>query len=162
MIYTRRILLMLTSLAVLGIAIPACRKMLGQILFSPKAPRVPPPPLLDSPFKNGSKSLVGMVHWTDVPAMVEHAIKLISGLGKLPLAGTHMLLKPNVVGGGAPPITTDARVVQVLGTFVQMEKPASLVAGEMSAVMALPMAASGTCWHDASRRRDRRGCHRLR
>jgi hypothetical protein len=35
MIYTRRILLTLTGLAVLGIAIPACWKMLGQILFSP-------------------------------------------------------------------------------------------------------------------------------
>jgi hypothetical protein len=121
MIYTRRILLTLTGLAVLGIAIPACRKMLGQILFSPKAPQVPPPPLLDNPFKNGSKSLVAMVHGTDVPAMVEHAIELIGGLGKLPLAGTHTLLKPNVVGGGAPPITTDPRVVQALGTPVQTE-----------------------------------------
>jgi uncharacterized protein (DUF362 family) len=138
MIYTRRILLTLTGLAVLGIAIPACRKMLGQILFSPKAPQVPPPPLLDNPFKNGSKSLVAMVHGTDVPAMVEHAIELIGGLGKLPLAGTHTLLKPNVVGGGAPPITTDPRVVQALGALVQTEKPASLVVGEMSAVMALP------------------------
>ena len=79
-----------------------------------------------------------MVHGTDVPAMVEHAIELIGGLGKLPLAGTHTLLKPNVVGGGAPPITTDPRMVQALGTLVQTEKPASLVVGEMSAVMALP------------------------
>ena len=130
MIYTRRILLTLTGLAVLGIAIPACRKMLGQILFSPKAPQVPPPPLLGNPFKNGSKSLVAIVHGTDVPAMVERAIELIGGLEKLQLAGTHTLLKPNVVGGGAPPITTDPRVVQALGTLVQTEKPASLVVGE--------------------------------
>jgi hypothetical protein len=60
MIYTRRILLTLTGLAVLGIAIPACRKMLGQMLFSPKAPQVPPPPLLVNLFKHGSKSLVAM------------------------------------------------------------------------------------------------------
>jgi uncharacterized protein (DUF362 family) len=138
MIYTRRTLLTLMGLAALEIAIPACRKMLGQILFAPNAPQVPPPPLLGNPFKNGSKSLVAMVHGTDVPAMVEHAIELIGGLGKLPLAGTHTLLKPNVVGGGAPPITTDPRVVQALGTLVQTEKPASLVVGEMSAVMALP------------------------
>jgi uncharacterized protein (DUF362 family) len=138
MTFTRRVLLTLTGLAVLGIAIPACRKMLGQILFSPKAPRVPPPPSAANPFKNGSKSLVAMVHGTDVPAMVERAIELIGGLGKLQLAGTRTLLKPNVVGSGAPPIITDLRVMQGLGALVQAEKPASLVVGEMSAVMALP------------------------
>jgi uncharacterized protein (DUF362 family) len=79
-----------------------------------------------------------MVHGTDVPATVERAIELIGGLRKLQLTGTRTLLKPNVVGGGAPPITTDPRVVQALGTLVQAEKPASLIVGEMSAVMALP------------------------
>jgi uncharacterized protein (DUF362 family) len=87
---------------------------------------------------NGTKSLVAMVHGTDVPAMVERAIKLIGGIEKLQLAGTRTLLKPNVVGGGSPPITTDPRVIQAVGTFVQAEKPASLVVGEMSAIMALP------------------------
>ena len=80
MTFSRRVLLSLTGLAVLGIAIPACRKMLRQILFSPKAPQVPAPPLVGNPFKNGSKSLVAMVHGTDVPAMVERAIELIGGL----------------------------------------------------------------------------------
>jgi uncharacterized protein (DUF362 family) len=138
MTLSRRILLTLTGLAVLGIAIPACRKMLGQILFSPKAPQVPPPALVGNPFKNGSKSLVAMVYGTDVPAMVERAIELIGGFGKLPLAGARTLLKPNVVGGAPPPITTDPRVVKALGALVQAEKPASLAVGEMSAVMALP------------------------
>jgi uncharacterized protein (DUF362 family) len=138
MTFTRRVLLTLTGLAVLGIAIPACRKMLGQILFSPKAPRVPSPPSVANPFKNGSKSLVAMVHGTDAPAMVERAIELIGGLGKLQMAGTSTLLKPNVVGSGAPPIITDPRVVQAVGALVQAEKPATLAVGEMSAVMALP------------------------
>jgi uncharacterized protein (DUF362 family) len=57
--------------------------------------------------------------------MVQHAIALIGGLGKLQLVGTRTRLKPNVVGGAAPPITTDPRVVQVLGALVQAEKPAS-------------------------------------
>jgi uncharacterized protein (DUF362 family) len=138
MTLTRRILLTLTGLAVLAIAIPACRKMLGQILFSPRAPQVPPPPVVGNPFKSGSKSLVAMVHGTDVPAMVERAIELIGGLGKLELTGTRILLKPNVVGGGDPPIITDPRVVQAVGALMQTEKPASLVVGEMSAVAALP------------------------
>jgi hypothetical protein len=136
--YTRRILLTLAGLAVLGIAVPACRKMLRQILFAPRASQVPPPPLPGNPFKNGSRSRMAMVHGTEVSAMVERAIALIGGLEKLQLAGTHTLLKPNVVGGQAPPITTDPRVVRALGTLVQAQKPASLVLGEMAAVMALP------------------------
>ncbi len=135
---TRRVVLSLAGLAVLGIAIPACRKMLGQILFSPKAPQMPLPPVAGNPFRDGSKSLVAMVHGMDVPAMVRRATELIGGLGKLQLASTHTLLKPNVVGGSGPPITTDPRVVQALGSLVQAEKPASLVVGEMSAIMALP------------------------
>src|SRR5688572_277600 len=135
---TRRVLLSLAGLAVLGIAIPACRKMLGQILFSPEAPQVPPPPLAGNPFREGPRSLVAIVHGTDVTAMVRRATELIGGLGKLRLAGTRTLLKPNVVGGSGPPITTDPRVVQALGSLVREEKPASLVVGEMSAVMALP------------------------
>jgi uncharacterized protein (DUF362 family) len=136
--YTRRILLTLAGLAVLGIAVPACRKMLRQILFAPRASRVPPPPLPGNPFKNGSKSRVAMVHGTEVSAMVERATALIGGLEKLQLTGTRTLSKPNVVGGEAPPITTDPRVVQALGALVQAQKPASLALGEMSAVMALP------------------------
>jgi uncharacterized protein (DUF362 family) len=138
MTLSRRILLTLAGLAILGVAIPACRKMLGQILFSPKAPQVPPPAWLGNPFKHGSKSLVAMVGGTDVPAMVAHAVELIGGLGKLQLAGARTLLKPNVGGGKAPPITTDPRVVKALGSLVQAEKPASLAVGEMSAIMALP------------------------
>ena len=135
---TRRVVLSLAGLAVLGIGIPACRKMLWQILFSPEALEVPPPPLVGNPFKEGSKSLVAIVHGTDVVAMVRRATELIGGLGKLQLTGTHTLLKPNVVGGSKPPITTDPRVVQALGALVREERPDSLVVGEMSAVMALP------------------------
>jgi uncharacterized protein (DUF362 family) len=135
---TRRIVMSLAGLAGLGIAVPACRKMLGQILFSPKAQQVPLPPVAGNPFREGSKSLVAIVHGTDVPAMVRRATELIGGLGRLQLASTHTLLKPNVVGGNGPPITTDPRVVQALGFLVQAEKPASLVVGEMSAIMALP------------------------
>jgi uncharacterized protein (DUF362 family) len=112
--------------------------MLGQILFPPKGPRVPPPAVVGNPFREGSKNLVALVHGTDVSAMVRRATELIGGLGKLQLASTHTLLKPNVVGGSGPPITTDPRVVQALGALVQAEKPASLVVGEMSALMALP------------------------
>lgn len=48
------------------------------------------------------------------------------------------MLKPNVMGGRAPPITTDPRVVQALATLVGAEGPASIAEGDMSAVPALP------------------------
>lgn len=138
MTLTRRVLLSIAGLAVLGVAIPACRKMLGQILFSPKARPVPPPSLTENPFRTESKHLVALVHGMDVPAMIQRALELIGGLERLQLAGRDVLLKPNVVGGEAPPITTDPRVVQALGTLVRVHKPASLAVGEMSAVLALP------------------------
>jgi uncharacterized protein (DUF362 family) len=138
MTLTRRVLLSMAGLAVLGVAIPACRKMLGQILFSPKARPVPPPSLTENPFRTESKRLVALVHGTDVPAMIRRALELIGGLERLQLAGKDVLLKPNVVGGEAPPITTDPRVVQAVGTLVRVHKPASLAVGEMSAVLALP------------------------
>jgi uncharacterized protein (DUF362 family) len=135
---TRRVLFTMAGLAVLGIGIPACRQMLRQMLFSPHADPVPPPPLASNPFRSGAKSRIAIVHGTDVPRMVRRAVELIGGLGKLQLAGTHVLLKPNVVGGEAPPITTDPRVVQALAALVQAEEPASLAIGDMAAVMALP------------------------
>lgn len=135
---TRRVLLSLAGLAALGIAIPACRKMLGQILFAPKAQPVEPPALGSNPFRVDGKSLVAVVHGTDVPRMVQQAIEMIGGLEKLQLAGTHVLLKPNVVGGDAPPITTDPRVIAALGRMVRGQRPGSLAVGDMSALMALP------------------------
>lgn len=135
---TRRVVFSLAGLAALGIGVPACRKMLMQILFSPEAPRVSPPPLTGNPFRHGSKSLVAMVHGTDVAAMVRRAIELLGGLGRLQLAGTRTMLKPNVVSGSGPPITTDPRVLQAVGAMVQAETPAALAVGEMSAVMVLP------------------------
>jgi uncharacterized protein (DUF362 family) len=135
---TRRLLLSLAGLAALGVAVPACRKMLGQILFAPKAQPVPSRPPAGNPFRRDGKSLVAMVYGTEVPAMVRRAVELLGGLGPLALEGTRVLLKPNVVGGAAPPITTDPRVVQALGLLVRAERPASLAVGDMSAVMALP------------------------
>lgn len=132
LIPSRRLWLTLAGLAVLGVAIPACRNRLGQILFSPKAPHVPPPVWLGNPFKHRAKSPVAIVGGADVPAMVARAVELIGSLGKLQLAGARTLLKPNVVGGKAPPITTDPGLVKALVVLVQAEMPPSLAVGERS------------------------------
>lgn len=135
---SRRAVLALAGLAVLGMAVPACRQMLRQILFSPKARPVPPPPPGANPFRSGSRSLVGIVHGDDVPRMVQRAVDLIGGIGKLDLQGAATLVKPNVVSGEPPPATTDPRVVRAVLDLARAAGPAHLAVGDMSAVLALP------------------------
>lgn len=135
---TRRTLLTLAGLAALGIAVPSCRQMLLQMLFSPKARPVPPPSPAENPFRSGPRSLVGVVHGEDVPRMVERAVDLIGGIGRLNMKGTATLVKPNVVSGEPPPATTDPRVVRAVLGLVKAAGPSRLALGDMSAVLALP------------------------
>jgi hypothetical protein len=50
-------------------------------------------------------------------------VSLPTAVGKPRLAGARTLLKPNVVGHKAPPITTDPGLVKALGVLVQAEQP---------------------------------------
>src|SRR3990172_6029677 len=70
---SRRALLTLAGLAGLGLAVPACRQMLMQILFSPGATPAPAPPPPANPFRAGGRSLVAMVRGDDVPRAVQRA-----------------------------------------------------------------------------------------
>lgn len=135
---TRRSLLTLAGLAALGITIPACRQMLWQIVFSPDASRVPPPPAAGNPFRVGEKSLVALVHGGEVTRMVRRALELLGGLDRLGLRGQGVLVKPNVVSGEPPPATTDPRVVRAVVELAREAGAASLAVGDMSAVLALP------------------------
>jgi len=135
---SRRALLTLAGLAGLGLAIPACRQMLMQILFSPGATPAPAPPPAANPFRAGGRSLVAIVRGEDVPRAVQRAVDLIGGLGKLPVRGARTLVKPNVVWGEPPPATTDPRVVKAMAALVRDAGGAPLAVGDMSAVMSLP------------------------
>jgi len=135
---TRRTLLTLAGLAALGIAVPSCRQMLLQMLFSPKARPVPPPSPAANPFRSGPRSLVSVVHGDDVPRMVHRAVELIGGIAALQLRGTATLVKPNVVSSEPPPATTDPRVVRGVLGLVKEAGPSRLALGDMSAVLALP------------------------
>ncbi len=134
----RRALLVLGGLAVLGFAVPACRRMLWQILVRPRAERRPPPPPARDPFRVGDRSPVALVHGGDVPRMVRRAVDLLGGLQRLELGGRGVLVKPNVVSGEPPPATTDPRVVRAVLDLVREARAASLALGDMSAVLALP------------------------
>ncbi|MFQ5895324.1 MAG: DUF362 domain-containing protein [Nitrospinota bacterium] len=135
---TRRSLLTLAGLAVMGIAVPACRETLWQILFSPKASPAPPRPPAENPFRSGSRSLVSIVHGEDVARMVRRAVELIGGIDKLDLAGARTVVKPNVVWGSPPPVTTDPRVAGAVMVLAKEAGASPLVLGEMSAVLSLP------------------------
>ncbi len=135
---SRRAFLTLAGLAALGITVPACRRMLRQILFSPEAVPGPPPAAWVNPFRAGGKSLVAIVHGDDVPRMVRRALELLGGVERLDLAGRGVLVKPNVVSGEPPPATTDPRVVTAVIELARGAGAASLAVGDMSAVLALP------------------------
>jgi uncharacterized protein (DUF362 family) len=135
---TRRSLLQLTSLAAMGIFVPACREMFKQILFAPEAAPGTPPSLVENPFRSGPRSLVAIVHGEDVPRMVGRAVDLIGGMSRLRVSGTRTLVKPNVVWSEPPPATTDPRVVRAVTALAKAHSPAALAVGDMSAVVSLP------------------------
>ena len=135
---TRRTLLTLAGLAALGVTIPACRQMLRQMLFSPNATPAAALPPVSNPFRTGGKSLVAIVHGSDVTAMVRRAVELIGGIDRLDLRGRRTLVKPNVVSGSPPPTTTDPRVVRSVAELVKAAGAAPLAVGDMSAVLSLP------------------------
>lgn len=135
---TRRTFFTLAGLAALGITTPACRQMLWQILFSPKATPAPPPAPFSNPFRAQGRSLVALVHGGDVRVMVRRALELIGGLDRLDLKGRRALVKPNVVSGEGPPATTDPRVVTEVAELVKQAGASRLAIGDMSAVLALP------------------------
>jgi len=135
---SRRTLLTLGGLAALGVTIPACRKMLWQILFSPEATPASPPAPFANPFKAGGKSLVALVHGEDVPRMVRRALDLLGGVERLGPRGMRTLVKPNVVSGDPPPATTDPRVVRAVVELAKGAGASRVAVGDMSAVLALP------------------------
>ncbi len=135
---TRRTFLTLAGLAALGVTTAACRQMLWQILFPlDSAPAAPPSPF-PNPFKAGGKSLVALVHGHDVRAMVRRGVDLIGGVERLGLKGTRTLIKPNVVSGEAPPVTTSPLVVSTVAELVKEAGASNLAIGDMSALLALP------------------------
>jgi uncharacterized protein (DUF362 family) len=135
---TRRSVLTLAGLAALGATVPACRRMLWQILVSPEAEPVPLPPAPANPFTAPGRSLVVIVHGGDVQTMVRRALELLGGIERLDLGGRTVLVKPNVVSGEAPPATTDPRVVRAVVELAQRAGASSVAVGDMSAVLALP------------------------
>jgi uncharacterized protein (DUF362 family) len=135
---SRRGLLTLAGLAALSLTVPACRRMLRQILLAPDATVVPPPRAPVNPFVAGERRLVAVVRGADAAAMVRRAIDLLGGLERLDLGGRRTLVKPNVVSAAPAPATTDPRVVEAVGRLAREAGAGPLAVGDMSAVLKLP------------------------
>jgi hypothetical protein len=135
---SRRGLLTLAGLAALSLTVPACRRMLRQILLAPDATVVPPPRAPVNPFVAGERRLVAVVRGADAAAMVRRAIDLLGGLERLDLGGRRTLVKPTVVSAAPAPATTDPRVVEAVGRLAREAGAGPLAVGDMSAVLKLP------------------------
>ena len=105
-------------------------------IFQPKKGALPPS--RSNLFKEGEKTLVSVVHGRDAEKMVREAIDLIGGIEKLDVLGKSVLLKPNILSGSPPPVTTNPRVVQAVAKILYESGARRVLVGDMSALVKLP------------------------
>jgi len=128
-------------LYVLGIALLILfglrwRAVWWPLLIQPKKGTLPPS--RSNLFKEGEKSLVSMVHGRDVEKMVSAAIDLIGGIEKLGVRGKSILLKPNILSGSPPPVTTHPKVIRAVAKILYESGARRVLVGDMSALIKLP------------------------
>ncbi len=116
----------------------APRSVLGNLLFDPDAPLVPPKPVPVNPFTRDGKALVAIIHGQDVPSMVREGLRLLGGLERLSVAGKRVLLKPNVVNDRPPPTTTNPAVVSAVASLMRASGAAEVTVGDSSGIIRFP------------------------
>lgn len=107
-------------------------------LFGPKGDQRSAKPVPPNSFVRDDKTLVSIVHGTDVPRMVAEAVGLIGGLDRLTVRGKTVLVKPNVVASEPPPTTTNPAVVAAVVRMLVEAGAGRVIVGEMSGVIRLP------------------------
>jgi uncharacterized protein (DUF362 family) len=107
-------------------------------LFGPNGDQRPAKSASPNPFVRDGKTLVSIVHGTDVPRMVAEAVSLIGGLDRLAVRGKTVLVKPNVVASEPPPTTTNPAVVAAVVRMLVQAGARRVIVGEMSGVIRLP------------------------
>lgn len=101
-----------------------------------------PAPKAGNPFVREGKTLVSIVHGEEEEAMVRRAVELLGGWEKIQVAGSKVLVKPNVVAGDGPPVTTSAKVVAAVVRELYRNGAARVWVGDMSALKTLPTRAN--------------------
>ncbi|MEW6324726.1 MAG: DUF362 domain-containing protein [Nitrospirota bacterium] len=129
-----------TFLHMLGLATPLLANPFGwfRSLFAPDGEVRPwrrPPP---NPFVQDGKAVVSLVGGADADAMVREAVRLLGGLGRLAVRGKTVLIKPNVVSGDPPPVTTSPAVVAGVVRLFRDAGAGRVIVGDMSGLVRLP------------------------
>lgn len=95
-------------------------------------------PSRPNPFKEGGKTLVSIVHGRDAEKMVRTAIDLMGGIERLDVRGKSILLKPNILSGSPPPVTTNPKVIRAVAKILYESGARRVLVGDMSALIKLP------------------------
>lgn len=135
---SRRYLLFMGAVGLLGLFIPDFRAIFGQLFFGPRGEEVPVWPIPTNPFSADGVSLVSVVRGSDVDSMVRGAVDLIGGMEKLNVKGKEVLVKPNVVSASPPPTTTSPELVASVVRLLYEAGAARVKVGDMSAIITLP------------------------
>lgn len=138
---TRRWLIILIAFAAF-LFILGRRKSLGMFFARPERREMPQG--FPNPFTAEGRSLVGMAAG-ETEAAVRKALDLIGGLNKLDVRGKTILVKPNVVSGKPPPVTTNPEVVEAVVKLLYDAGAGKVYVGDMSALVTL--ATSSTLRH---------------
>jgi uncharacterized protein (DUF362 family) len=131
----RRSFLIVLGVTILMLFTFRWRTIWWPFFFRPREGKVQPRP---NPFVEGEKSLVSVVHGRDIEKMVKTAIDLIGGVERLDIVGKSVLLKPNVLCGSPPPVTTNPQVVKAMAKILYESGARHVLIGDMSAFFELP------------------------
>lgn len=111
---------------------------LRHLLFGPDGPLVPTKPMPVNPFVRNGRALVAIVGGRDATEMVPEAVRLLGGLGPLAVQGKTVLVKPNVLAGDPPPVTTSPEVVASTVRLLREAGAARVLVGDRSAITTMP------------------------
>lgn len=137
-------------------------KIMGASLFSilsgrastslarslPGPARTSPPRLRENVFADvpegntPGRALVGVAGSGGVEEMINEAVSLIGGFGRLDIKGRKVLVKPNVVSGEPHPTTTNPDVVGAVVKILYEHGASQVYVGDMSA-----LATFSTLWN---------------
>jgi uncharacterized protein (DUF362 family) len=133
---------LLGALALLIVGVVTFRwRMVRLLLSRPQGPAVTPVQPADA-FQREGRSRVVLVAGGDAKARVYECLARIGAEQQLQVAGKKVLVKPNVVGAGPNPATTNPEVIRALCQWLKEHGAETVWVGDMSAVMSAGTAES--------------------
>ena len=119
-----------------AVAFSGCVDPVKAVFKKPRGKRKPM--RRENPYVADGKSLVAVVGGEDVKSMVQEAVSLLGGFGKIGIRNRTVLVKPNVVSSSKNPTTTNPEVVKAVVSLLYQEGASKVYVGDMSALRTLP------------------------